>query len=49
VRVFTDAMDETLSLRLSEKLEGCPYSGAKLSECARSLDLGDLGDWLETL
>jgi lipoate-protein ligase A len=49
VAVFTDAMDETLSARLSEKLEGCPYSGAKLKECACALDLPDLGEWLETL
>ncbi len=49
VAVFTDAMDETLSERLASSLEGCPYSGTRLAECARSLDLGDLGDWLETL
>ncbi len=49
VTVFTDAMDETLSGKLSETLEGCPYSGAKLAHCARSLHLHDLGDWLETL
>ena len=49
VRVFTDAMDETLSEKLSTRLEGCPYSGAKLAECARTLDLMDLGDWLQTL
>ena len=49
VRVFTDAMDETLSEKLSSKLEGCPYSGAKLAECARALELNDLGEWLETL
>ena len=49
VAVFTDSMDETLSARLSEKLEGCPYSGAKLKECACALDLPDLGEWLETL
>jgi lipoate-protein ligase A len=48
VRVFTDAMDETLSEKLSSKLEGCPYSGARLAECARALDLSDLGEWLET-
>jgi len=49
VRVFTDAMDETLSQRLSCRLEGCAYSGARLAECARDLELHDLGDWLETL
>jgi len=49
VAVFTDAMDETLSRRLASSLEGCPYSGARLAECARSLGLNDLGDWLENL
>jgi lipoate-protein ligase A len=49
VTVFTDAMDETLSARLSERLEGCPYAGARLAHCARALNLDDLGDWLETL
>lgn len=49
VTVFTDAMDETLSQKLSSLLEGCPYSGARLAECARTLELNDLGDWLETL
>lgn len=49
VAVFTDAMDETLSERLASSLEGCPYSGARLAECARSLDLSDLGGWLENL
>jgi lipoate-protein ligase A len=49
VSVFTDAMDETLSGKLSCRLEGCPYSGARLADCARDLELHDLGDWLETL
>lgn len=49
VSVFTDAMDETLSGRLARKLEGCPYSGARLAERARGLELHDLGEWLETL
>ena len=49
VSVFTDAMDETLSEKLSCRLEGCPYSGARLADCARDLELNDLGDWLETL
>jgi len=49
VCVFTDAMDETLSQKLSERLEGCPYSGARLAECARALDLPDVGDWLGSL
>lgn len=49
VSVFTDAMDETLSERLSRRLEGCPFSGARLAECARDLKLHDLGEWLETL
>ena len=49
VAVFTDAMDETLSARLAEMLEGCPYSGAKLRECARALNLPDLAEWFETL
>lgn len=46
VLAFTDAMDETLHLRLQAALEGCPYDGALMAERAARLGLGDVAAWL---
>ena len=49
VRVFTDSMDETLSPRLSEALEGCLWRGGALAERIRSVGEEDVARWLEEI
>lgn len=49
VKVFTDAMDETLKARLEAALEGAPWRGEALAERARAIGEADVAGWLETV
>ena len=44
-KVYTDAMDEGLSVRLEEALTGCPFRADLLADQAG----GDVGEWLRSL
>ncbi|MBR2571856.1 MAG: lipoate--protein ligase [Clostridia bacterium] len=46
VRVFTDAMDETLAPRLEAALGGCAWQSGALAAAVRALGIPDLESWL---
>ena len=46
VSVYTDAMDETLSARLSTALRGAVWKGDELMRCAEQVGEKEVGEWL---
>jgi len=46
VSVYTDAMDETLSARLSAALRGAAWKGDELMRCAEQAGEHEVGEWL---
>lgn len=49
IQVYTDAMDETLHIRLAEALKGCRWDGVALAARAEALQLPDVAEWFHTL
>lgn len=48
VQVYTDSMDETLSARLKEALDGCLWKGDELAGRAMAIGEADIAQWLRS-
>jgi len=47
VRAFTDSLDETLALRLTDALTGCEWRGDMLAARVRGIGEEEIAQWLE--